>query len=539
MRSKSREIPERWRKLFRLIPGYDPIATAGDCWFDADTADRVVAFFPTFLSHVEGKLAGKPFVLVPWQAAHIGCAFGWKRPDGTRRYREVFDYEPRKNGKTTKVGGLVNLVAYCDNEPGAQLYSTAADREQAALVYRQAKGMITQNQQLAAQARIYATFKSIEYANGAIYKALSAEADTKHGFNSHLVVIDELHAQPDRDLVDVLITSTGSRRQPLIWYITTADYIHPSICNEKYEYACKVRDGIISDPAFLPIIYEATADDPWDSPDTWRKANPNLGVSVSLEYLERECLRAKEVPAYENTFRRLHLNQRTEQDVRWIPMELWQKGAAKFDPRILEGRRCFAGLDFGWRDDYAALVLDFPFEGQHYWLSWFWLPREGRRDKRQQPTAEFVASGLVTVTDGNATDIKAIYKTLHECRDRYDVLEVCLDPNNARKQGQDLMEDGFEVFEFIQSKRSYNEPCRLAEMLLKEGRLRHGGNRVLNWMASNVTVELDGLGQMMPKKVKSSEKIDGICAGLMGLARAMLREDDSGSVYASRGILTI
>lgn len=528
-----------WFKLFSLIPGYDPVATRRDCHFEPKVANAVIGFFEDKLTHIEGHLAGKPLTLAPWQKAVVGCAFGWKRPNGTRRYREVFQYVPRKNGKSTMLGGLINLVAFCDNEPGAQIYSAAAEREQAALVYRQAKGMILNREELELGTKIYATYKSIEYPNGVVYKALSADADTKHGFNTHFVVVDELHAQPNRELVDVLVTSTGSRRQPMVWYITTADYDRQSICNEKYDYACKVRDGITDDPYFLPVVYEASIDDDWTSPETWRKANPNLDVSVSSEYLERECQRAKDTPSYENTFKRLHLNVRTQQDVRWIPIELWDHGGEAFDHEILYGQECFAGLDFGWRDDYAAFVLVFPVNGTYYILPWFWLPEEGRRDKRLPPASDFVAHGLVTLTPGNTTDVDAIYETIRECSRKYVIKSIAIDPANARKQAQDLMGEGFEVFEFIQSKRSYNEPCRLFEALLKEGNIRHGGNPVLRWMASNVAVELDGLGQIMPKKAKSTEKIDGIVATIMALGLAISTPIESSSFMDTQGIVVL
>lgn len=535
MTSDSLDIPDRWRELFRLIPGYDPIATRGDCTFNSDRADKAVRFFPSMLVHIEGKWADppQPFALEPWQAAHIGCAFGWMRPDGTRRYREVFDYEPRKNGKTAKLGGLINLVAFGDQEPGAQIYSAAAEQEQAGLVFRQAKGMVLANPQLAKEARIYTTTKCIQYPGNAYYKALSAEAYTKHGLNAHLVVVDELHAQPNRELVDVLVTSTGSRRQPLTWYITTADFMRHSICNEKYEYACKVRDGIVNDPSFLPIIYEATPEDDWTDEKVWAKANPNLGVSVSLDYLRRECKRAQETPAYENTFRRLHLNQRTATDVKWLTDPLWMTppNAEPFDLSMLLGKPCWGGLDFGWRDDYAAFVLVFKIEEVYYVLCWFWLPKEGRRKKWVPPTAEFIGAGLVTLTPGNDTDMQTIYKQIRECRAKYDLRGIAYDPNNARKQGQDLQAEGFSVIEFWQTQKNYNEPCRLLETLLKTGRLRHGGNKVLRWMASNAATDENGLGLIMPKKKRSTEKIDGICALTMALSQAMLAKETSGGGF--------
>lgn len=312
-------------EIARLIPGYDPWSDAGDCVFDEALAAESVEFFPALLKFTEGERAGSPFELEAWQAAIVANLFGWYRPDGTRRYREAFVFVPRKNGKSCLLAGLLLHELMRGNEPGAQLYSAAAEREQAALIYRHAAQMVAQEPELSVRCACKPSMKVIERTDGewCMYKALSADAFTKHGLSPSFVVVDELHAHPNRELVDVLLTGTGARRQPLVVYITTADYQRPSICNEKYEYAVKVRDGSHSDPAFLPVIYEAAESDDWTDPEVWKKANPNYGISVREEYLSRECEKAKATPGYENTFRRLHLNQRTQQDVRWLSMDAW------------------------------------------------------------------------------------------------------------------------------------------------------------------------------------------------------------------------
>ena len=318
-------LGSEWRDLLSLLPGYDSEATADPSdYFDAEAAQLALDFFRECLTFIEGERAGEPFELEPWQQAIVAALFGWKRADGTRRYRESLIYVPRKNGKSPFCAGITLLVAYADGEPGAQLYSAAADRDQAALIFRHCAGMIARDPDLASRSRVYRSFKSIEFPDNSVYKALSSDADTKHGLGAHLVIVDELHAHPDAELVETLVTSTAARRQPLVIYITTADYNRVSICNQKYEYACKVRDQILEDSSFLPVIYEALPDDDWTDPEVWRKANPNLGVSVKLEYLERECRRAKAEPSYQNTFRRLHLNQRTSQDTRWLSVEDWE-----------------------------------------------------------------------------------------------------------------------------------------------------------------------------------------------------------------------
>lgn len=543
MASRSRkDVPRKWLDLFDLLPGYDPCEGAGRCRFDPVVADNCVRFFAEYLTHIEGELAGQPLVLRPWQQAIVGCAFGWKRPDGKRRYREVFEYVPRKNGKSTMLGGLVNLVAFCDDEPGAQIYSAAAEREQAALIYRQAKGMILNNPELNAKARIYATFKSIEYPRGVVYKALSADADTKHGFNTHFVCVDELHAQPNRDLVDVLVTSTGSRRQPLVWYITTADFDRESICNEKYDYACKVRDGVVEDPAFLPAIYEASVDDDWAAPAVWRKANPNLGVSVGEDYLRRECQRAKETPTYENTFKRLHLNIRTQNDVRWLRLEDWDRCAGAVDEFALAGRVCFGAFDLSSKIDLTAFVLVFPpSDDDPMWriLPRFWIPGDNARKRERRdrvPYETWQRQGFVNFTEGNVVDYEAVKAQIMADARTFSLQDIAYDPWNATQIALQLQEDGANVVEFRQGYVSFSEPTKELEKLVMAGKVAHGGNPVLRWMASHVMVESDPAGNLKPSKKKSTERIDGIVAACMAIGRALLTPD-IGSVYDRRGAL--
>ena len=376
-----------WDQVLRLIPGYDPFVTAGACAFDTEAADTAVGFFHDCITHVKGELAGEPLILAAWQQAVVGHLFGWKRSDGTRRYREALVFVPRKNGKTLLASGLALYALFCDGEPGAEIYAAAADREQARLLWDVSRRQIQTEPALYSACRLYQHSIVIE-SMGSSFKAISADATTKHGFSSHFVVMDELHAQRDSELVDVLLTSMGARRQPLMVYLTTSDFERPSVCNEKYEYATKVRDGIIEDPSFLPVIYEAEQDADWTDPEVWEKANPNLGVSLSREYLERECRRAKESAAYINTFKRLHLNIRTQADVAWIEMDKWSACERELHPDDLEGRPCFAGLDLASTRDLTAFVLYFP-DDDHAVLPFFWVPREGalQRERRDRVPA--------------------------------------------------------------------------------------------------------------------------------------------------------
>ena len=312
-----------WQRLLRLLPGYDPFLQAGDCWFEPETAQLYIDFIEQCCSHIEGALAGQSFLLQRWEQSIVANLFGWQKIDAygrqVRRFREALIYCARKNGKTPLAACLMNAAFFLDDEVGQQNFCAAGERDQAALSFRHIDGMQKQEIEMSSQVKDYVATKTIvRHEDQSFIKVLSSDASTKHGGNPHIILVDELHVQRDRQLIDVFQTAMASlnRKQPLMIHLTTADYVRESICNEKYDYACKVRDGIINDTTFLPVIYEAGPKDDWTKISTWKKANPNLGVSVSMDFMKRECKRAQEIPTYENTFKRLHLNIRTEQDVR-------------------------------------------------------------------------------------------------------------------------------------------------------------------------------------------------------------------------------
>lgn len=544
-----------WKTLLSSLPGYDPFKDAGQCWFDEDAAQLALDFFDHpedgCIRHVEGAIAGQPFKLEKWQRAVVANLFGWKRKDLlsriVRRYREALVYVPRKNGKTPFVAALALLVLFCDGEVGAQCYVAAGDREQAGLLFRQARGMVEQDPALDARCRIYGGAsgggqgRSIVRPDGSYLRVISADADTKHGGNTHLAIVDELHVQPNRDLVDVLRTSMASqnRKQPLMVFVTTADYARESICNEIHDYASKVRDGHISDPAFLPVIFEASKEDAWDDPETWEKANPNLGVSVSLEYMERECQRAKDTPAVENTFRRLHLNQKTEQDVRAIPMDKWRACTKVIDPAAwrlqqidrLKGRTCFGGLDLGSTGDLTALALLFPPENDERLtvLPFFWVPGESARlrEKRDRvPYPLWIEQGFIFETEGDVTDYAKVRLDMNNLAQSYGIQELAVDRLFQGAQlCTELMSDGFNLLAFGQGFLSMAAPTRRLLELIGGGELETGANPVLTWMASNAATEQDAAGSLKFSKKKSTERIDGIVALTMAVGQWAAKSD--------------
>lgn len=538
------------KKLLRMIPNYDPYRDAEGYTFDREKAELAVAFFHEVLTHVKGEKGGQPFVLEQWQIAIVANIFGWVDAEGNRRYREVYIEIPRKNGKTPFCAGIVHELLMLDHEPGAEIYSAAGSVEQADLLFQQVKGMVENEPELSSRLRVYKGVGQRQVAyekiNG-FYKIISADADTKHGQNTHGLVIDELHVQKNRELVDTLLTATAARRQPLAVHATTAGYDRQSICYEKHKYAKKVCEGTITDAAFMPVIYAASADDDWTSPKTWAKANPNLGVSVKLSHLERECKRALDEPSYENTFKRLHLNIWTEQDRRWMQMHRWEQCAkiedgppvlanGMIDESALEGRPCFQGIDLSSVKDLTASVFAFPWTFAHgegvVLLPRFYCPSEGvdaRTRKDGLPYRTWVDQGLIRTTQGDYVDQEWIYQDMRQDFERFRVQSIGVDQWGAQwlfAELSKLHERGGPPFvDFKQSNRNFDEPCRTMERLVGDRLLMHGGNQVLAWMASNVTIEENRDGQMRPSKKKSTEKIDGIAAALMAIGRSLVAED--------------
>jgi len=524
-------------EIIRIIPGYDPFIHAEAYYFDEQTALNAIRFFEKGLVHVKGKLAGQNIVLEDWQKSIVANLLGWKNKETHyRRYVESFIFVPRKNGKTTLISGLALYALFVDKEKGAEIYCAAAEREQANYLFQISKAQVLKNPTLRDNCEIYTRAITIEKKDS-FYKPISADANTKHGANPHFAVIDELHAQPNRNLVDVLETGTEAREESMIVSITTSDYERVSICNEKYAYACKVRDnpkGFMPDPTFFPVIYEASKKDDWESEKVWRKANPNYGVSVIPWKFKLKYQKAKEIPAFQNTFKRLYLNIRTEQAERWIDMDEWRKCDAPLKLKDLKGKECYAGLDLSSKDDITALVLLFKDE-PHSILPFFWIPEANayKREKTHRvPYLTWKREGLLEMTPGNTIDYKYIRKKVNDLSELYDIQEIAFDPWNAQQLSNQLQdEDGFTMVEFRQGWKSMNEPCKNLQVLMKRQAIKHGGNEILEWMAGNVAVKIDESENIRIDKKKSFEKVDGIVALAMAIGRGIANIADEGGAY--------
>jgi phage terminase large subunit-like protein len=478
------------------------------------------------LTHTKGPSALQPFNLRPWQIRILQRLFKTGR-DGRRVYRTCLLMLPRKNGKSELCAALAIYFLMFDGEIGGEVYSAAADRDQAALVFNVAAQMIRNDPELEACCEIIDSQKRILHrASGSIYRAISAEAYSKHGFNASVVIYDELHAAQNRDLWDVLSTSQGARAQPLMMAITTAGYDRHSILWELYAHAVKVRETPSLDPSFLPILYEAPAAADWTDERVWRKANPALGDFRSLEEMRNACARAREIPAQENTFRRLYLNQWTEQAARWIALAAWDACAVVPSDRArLRGRRCYVGMDLSSTRDLTAIVALFPDEEGPGFdvLAQFFVPADNMAERVRRdrvPYDQWAREGWLVATPGNVVDYEYVRQTLRAWGAEFDVREIAFDPWNSRDLVTRLQEqDGFALVEIRQGYATLSAPTKSLEAAILSRTLRQDGHPVLRWNISNIAVESDPAGNLKLSKKVSTERIDGASALVMALHR--------------------
>lgn len=505
--------------------------------FDEKRAELACGFFPRFLRHTIGPLAGQPFHLEPWQRAIVRTVFGWKWvATGFRVIRSIYLFVARKNGKSTFAAGLALLLLIADGVSGAQVFSAAADREQASVIFNEAARMVATSDPLSAATETYKTAIICPQLM-ATYRVLSAEAETKHGLNPYAVVFDELHTQRTRDLYDVMHTAVGAQTESLEVYITTAGADRESICYEVHKYALGVRAGKIDDVTFLPVLFFAPDDADWTDPRTLAYANPSLGVAVQVAYLLREQQKAMESPSYENTFRRLHLNQWVGQATRWLPMERWPLGAPpSFDEALLKGRVCFAGLDLSSTQDITAFVLVFPpvkgeSDPKWYVICRFWVPGENLKRKGERDAADYVAwekRKLIFSTEGNVVDYDAVRAGINLDRKLFRIKEIAYDRWNSSQIVNDLVADGAPMVPFGQGFGSMSPAAKEFERLFVAGLIAHNDNPALRWMAENVAIKEDDAGNIKPSKSRSGGRIDGIVAAVMAVGRASVNDNKPG-----------
>ena len=535
-------------EILRKLKNYKPTKfKAKDSYYDKEYADFAVAFIES-LCHTKGTWAGKRFELMDWQEQIIRDLFGILKPNGYRQFNTAYIEIPKKNGKSELAAAVALLLTCGDGEQRAEVYGAAADRQQASIVFDVAADMVRMCPALNKRVKILASQKRLIYEpTNSFYQVLSAEAYSKHGFNVHGVVFDELHSQPNRKLYDVLTKGSGdARMQPLFFLITTAGTDTHSICYEVHQKAQDIIDGRKIDPTFYPVIYGADDTEDWTSPKVWKKCNPSLGETIGMDKVKTACESAKQNPGEENSFRQLRLNQWVKQAVRWMPMDKWDKCAFAVNEEQLEGRVCYGGLDLSSTTDITAFVLVFPpldEEDKYIILPYFWIPEDtlDLRVKRDHvPYDVWQRQGYLQTTEGNVVHYGYIEKFIEELGKKFNIREIAFDRWGAVQMVQNLEGMGFTVVPFGQGFKDMSPPTKELMKLTLEQKIAHGGHPVLRWNMDNIFIRTDPAGNIKADKEKSTEKIDGAVATIMALDRAIrCGNDTSESVYSSRGILFI
>ena len=511
--------------------------------YDKAKADRAVTFIEN-LKHTKGKWDGKPFWLLPWQEQIIRDIFGIVDKDGHRQFRTAYVEIGKKNGKSELAAAVALYLLYGDNEPAAEVYGAAADRQQASIVFDVARRMVEKAPALYKRSKVAAATKRIvNYSNAGFYQVLSAEVGTKHGLNVSGLVFDEVHAQPNRKLYVVLPKGSGdAREQPLYFLITTAGTDKKSICYELHMKALDIMAGRKIDHTFYPVVYGLADDEDWTDERNWYKANPSLGQTIQIERVREMFQEAIDNPAEENVFKQLRLNMWVSSLTRFIPEQVYDLGNVPIDMEALKGRDCYGGLDLSSTGDITAFVLMFPPRDEtekYIMLPFFWIPEDTiplRVRRASVPYDVWYKQGYLNATEGNVIHYDFIEKFIEDLGKQDHILEIAFDRWGAVQMTQDLAGMGFTVVPFGQGYKDMSPPTKEFYKLLMEGRIVHGGNPVMRWMSGNVVVDTDPAGNIKCTKAKSPEKIDGIVAAIMALDRC-IRHENTGSVYDERGLM--
>ena len=525
----------------------DILAIKEGCYFDVEAAERVERFFK-LLKQSKGRWANQPLILQDWQRDQIIYPlFGWKRADGTRRYRKGLIFIPKKNGKSTLGAAISLYLLVADNESGAEVYNAAADKSNAMNVFGEAASMIRKSETLRKRLRIFDGIKRIRFQQtNSFYQVLSSDAASAEGKNIHGLVFDELHTQSSRDLWRALQGGGVSRTQPLFLAITTAGASTETLCYQEYEYAKGVINGSIPDSSYFAFVAEAGPNDDPSLPATWKKANPGLGVSPTVEALSDIYRKAKDSPEDMNDFRQYHLNQWVQAAKSAIPFEIWDRGGAPFDEQELIGKECWGGLDLGAVSDLTALALVFPWEdGTFRLLPKFWCPsdRAKDRDKKHVSYLKWIEDGFISATEGNITDWDVVRADINHLASIYSFRGIAVDTKfNGQQLCSDLQnKDNLPVVQYGNNEGSMCGPTKTMMELITGGKLHHNNNPVLRWMAGNTVFKKTGAqGNLWPDKAKSHQKIDGIVALVMALGLRQVSSADSGrSHYEDHDLLIL
>ena len=509
----------KWTKL--ACQRFIDDLSSEDYIFDRSAAERPLNFFPDFVRHVKGKLAGQPYILSDWESFIIINIFGFKNHDGNRRFRTAYIEVARKNSKSTFCSGIGLYMTAFDSEGGAEVYSAATTRDQARIVFGDARTMINKSAPLK---KVFGVHKlNIHHIKSASkFEPLSSDADTLDGLNVSCGILDEVHAHKTREVWDVIETATGAREQPLLLAITTAGSNKLGIGYEQREYVTKILGGIAIDDTYFGIIFTLDeGDDPFDEAN-WPKANPNLGRSKKLNDMQRLARKAREMPAALNNFLTKHLNIWVNAAVAWLDMLKWDKLKAREKDEALTKMPCYIGLDLANKLDVAALVAAFVDGDKIHFLCKFYLPENQIYNKSRNIGNMYdtwAKQGYLTLTDGDVIDHDYIADDLREMLTKYDVQAVGFDPWGSTQLAIKLEAEGAPMAEIPQTVKNLSEAMKEVEAKVVSGKLCKDKNPVMDWMASNIVVKLDKNENYFPNKEHQDNKIDGMVALFMAVNR--------------------
>lgn len=513
-------------------------------YFDREAAQHALDFF-AYLHHSKGRWAGTIVQLEPWQQALIWVLFGWHRRKGNvRRFRTAYIEIARKNGKSLLASAIALYMLIGDREAGAEVYSAATKKDQAKITFDEAKRMVRASPFLRQHITPHKDRLFIKWDEASKYEPVGRDSDTMDGLNVHCAIVDELHAHRTSETWDVLETGTGARLQPLMFGISTAGFNQSSFCYEQRKYACQVLDGVVENDAFFACVFTLDeGDDYWDERN-WIKSNPNLGVSVELDELRQTALKARSMASALTSFLTKRLNIWTRAAQQWIHPDKWRACGGTFDPATLAGRACYAGLDLSDTTDITAFVLVFPpTDADPVWrvLPRFWIPDAAMHERSQRdqvPYAAWVRAGYIEAIPGEVIDYEFVCAQIDRDAQTYDLREVGFDRWGAAAIYVWFANRGMTVVQIGQGYVSLSAPAKEMEKLILSGKLAHGDNPVLTWMMYNTVITRDPAGNIKPNKKASSEKIDGVVALVMALARGTLHNPEGErSIYEERGII--
>ncbi len=508
--------------------------------FDRKAAGRAIKFIES-LKHTKGEWAGQKFLLEPWQQFVVWNIFGWKLADGTRRFRYAYIEIARKNGKTALSAGIGLYMLFADGESRPEVYSAATVKDQAKICFADAVEIVKATD----LKRYLSPFRnSITYEQkGGLFKPLSSDYGTHDGLNPSCGIIDEFHAHKDSGMFDVIKSAFGARRQPLMFIITTAGFNKSGACYAYRDNVIKILRGVNRDDSLFGIIYTLDDKEEWENPKMWIKANPNLGVSLSVDYLASQVMDAKNRPEAVRNVMTKNVNLWVDAERTWILDEAWQKCAGMTDPAALRGCDCWGGLDLSNVSDITAFVLLFNENEKFQLLPFFWIPEEKMLEKIRKENINYdlwVRDGYIKVTPGNVIDYDFVKVDILRIVADYDLKSTAYDRWNASQTIIDLGNEGMEFSPFGQGFGSMSAPTKQFEALVLTQQIEHFANPVLRWMLASTVVKTDPAGNIKPDKEKSAQKIDGIVAAIMALGEWLtFQAKNESDPYNDRGMLTL